>query len=340
MKTYTIRCGVLSLGFVAAMACNLAYAQYGFGGGYRGEYSEHGWNDHRDHDWHGPGSYGDEDRDFDWGHDADWDHDHDFDHYDASEYRGPVGRNFHHGIVPGRSVGSPAINRGPAVRGSGPVGPAIAPVQVNTISGPSAGAGPGAGGVAAPVAGPGAGPVANAAQPRASNRQPAVAEQQQFRGPIAKQSAPANNVRSVAGQQRVANSNAVAVAKPAIAAQPTANAAQPKAPAVAAAPATPAAPIVEVAAAAMVGQWQASNKDIAGREMVMQLDVESDGSATLRIQTRGQEPFELKLPYTMDKNVFALGEGDQKVVLGEVASAETDKLIIKKDGATLTFSKI
>lgn len=72
----------------------------------------------------------------------------------------------------------------------------------------------------------------------------------------------------------------------------------------------------------------------------MQLTVDNDGQATLRIQTRGQEPFELKLPYTLEKNVLTLGDGDQKMTMGEIASTTDDKIVFKRDNATITFSKI
>lgn len=83
-----------------------------------------------------------------------------------------------------------------------------------------------------------------------------------------------------------------------------------------------------------------SRKDNEDREMIMQLTMESDGSAILRTQVRGQEPKEMKGTFTVEQNVVTIVDGEDKLVLGEIASAETDKLIIKQEGGNLTYSKI
>jgi hypothetical protein len=162
----------------------------------------------------------------------------------------------------------------------------------------------------------------------ASANAPAAAGAQSAGGQVA--GAQAAGAQVAGGQ--AAGGAAQAAAKPVATAQ---KAAQPAAKAVAKAT-TP----VTVDPTVLVGAWQASNKDIADRETVMQLDIADDGTATLRIQTRGQEPFAVTLPYTVEKGAFTMGEGDQQMTLGTVASASEESLILKRDNATITFSKI
>lgn len=113
----------------------------------------------------------------------------------------------------------------------------------------------------------------------------------------------------------------------------------PVAPVQAAAPAVVAAPAIVVEASTLVGNWEMSKKEGDEVQSIMQLTVETDGSATLRTQTRGQEPKEVKGTFALDKNILTLVDGELKLVLGEITAVPSDKLLIKQDSGTLTFSK-
>lgn len=156
--------------------------------------------------------------------------------------------------------------------------------------------------------------------------------------------ASANSAPSSAAPTAVPASPAPAATQPAgqIPAQPVG----PSQPGPAPAQATPALPSPAPAATAvpealtpLLGLWETTKTDANGVETKLELNLESTGDATLGVTTGGIGPVSMKRRFTVENGQFQLVEGDQKLTLGEVLSADKDRVVLKNGGDQIVFTR-
>ena len=86
----------------------------------------------------------------------------------------------------------------------------------------------------------------------------------------------------------------------------------------------------------LLGLWEAVTRDANGELNRILLDLRADGTAEMQVPSAGGGQVTIEREFAVEEGVFKL-TGETDIILGNVLEAESDKVVLDRSGAEITF---
>ena len=90
---------------------------------------------------------------------------------------------------------------------------------------------------------------------------------------------------------------------------------------------------------AILGLWESKSTDAEGQVSSIELNLQETGDATLTVQAAGISPVSVTRKFAVNDGLFTLGDGEGKLTLGKVVSADADQVVLDAAAGRLTLTR-